>query len=296
MDLITAPQEQAKRHAAVFVDKEDGKDRVLIVCYGGHGNGGGGGRLLLSGCQLESPPPEGGRLYEQIDWTEVEIVLSKAKADVLVILDCCHAGVLFEPEMMSRAARRKFQYIAACKTEPMTRSAGPGSFTAAIIWALKDLAKEPGFTTQQLVCSLSGCKDFSCETQEAFLFPDKFGLVTEDIWIASVTGKPLETLGKNQERSESEPRTANVLDLRFHLAPNASESDIEATADHLETFLRFMQNLQPHKVSFLGHQSHNREPETEDGRELAKDGELDGPIRGQNSGLLHLVSRALDLT
>jgi hypothetical protein len=137
---------------------------LLIVCYGGHGNGHDGGRLLLSGCQLEFPPFEGDHLYEQIDWAEVEIVLSKAEADVLVILDCCHAGVLFDPEMMSRAARRKFQYIAACKTEQMTRSAGPGSFTTAIIWALKHLAKEQGFSTHQLVCSLSGCRELSSET------------------------------------------------------------------------------------------------------------------------------------
>jgi hypothetical protein len=279
MDLLTSPHEQAKRHAAVFVDKEDGKGRLLIVCYGGHGNGHDGGRLLLSGCLLGSPPPEGGHRYEQIDWAEVEIVLSKAEADVLVILDCCHAGVLFDPGMMSRAARRKFQYIAACEAEQMTRSAGPGSFTTAIIWALKHLAKETGFSTQQLVCSLSGRREFCCETQEPFTFSGKFGLVTEDIWIAPVTGRTA---------------ASKVLDLRFHFDRHASESDIQATADYLQTFLRSKQSLRFHKISNLGFKSYNADPGTEDGRELANDGGLDGPTRGQNAGLLHLVSRTLD--
>jgi hypothetical protein len=280
LDLLTDPHEQAKRHAAVFVHEEDGANHLLIVYYAGHGNVGLFGQLLLSGTPQEGRQPEDRlsnvRLPEDVDWSEVEIVLSKAKADLLVILDCCHAGVLFFPSMMSRYdARRKFQYIAACKFEQRTRSAGPGSFTSAVDSALKDLAKEPRFTTHQLVCSLSGCREFSCETKEPFPFSGKFGLVMEDIWIAPATP------------------ASQVLDLRFHFAPDVSESEIEATADHLQTFLRSKQNLHFHKISNLGHKRYIAEPGTEDGRKLAEDSGSDGPTRCQNTGLLHLVSRSL---
>jgi hypothetical protein len=154
MDLLTTPHEQAKRHAAVFVDKEDGKNHLLIVCYSGHGNREGEDRLLLSGCQLANAPPAGGRLFEQIDWAEVEIMLNRAEADVLVILDCCDAGVLFPRERIPHPeARRKFQYIAACKDGQRTRTAGLNSFTSSMIWVLKHRENRSGLTTWQMVAA-----------------------------------------------------------------------------------------------------------------------------------------------
>jgi hypothetical protein len=250
MDLLTTPNEQAKRHAAVFVDKEDGKDRLLIVCYGGHGNREGSDRLLLSGCQLANAPPAGGRLYEQIDWAEVEIVLNRAEGDVLVVHDCCDAGVLFPRERIPHPeARRKFQYIAACKDRQRTRTAGLGSFTSSMIWVLKHRENSSGLTTWQSVASLSGYEHYPYETQNSFDFSGKFGLVKEDIWIAPAT---------------------NFLDFRFHFAKHASESDIKAITDHLQAFLQTKEDLRFHKISFLGRKPYIAGPGSEEGRELAK--------------------------
>jgi hypothetical protein len=185
MDLQTHPQVQAVKHVADFVFEEDDPENLLIVAYSGHGSVSGKGRLLMHGSRQRDDNAR--EMY--IDWTDVETVLGKARADVLVILDCCCAGVLQSARPPTQSARRKFQYIAACKADQVTTSAGKSSFSRAIIEAFGSLAAKPGFTTSELVRTLTAHGDFPRWEQEALLFDGRFGPCDGDIWIAPSTEK-----------------------------------------------------------------------------------------------------------
>lgn len=236
--MLDDPQGQATKYVANFVHGKDKSGQLLVVYYAGHGEVGSDNRLLLTG-QLAQDERES---EMSIDWAEVENTLGKAKADVLVILDCCYAGVLSRAQQSTHGTRKKFQYIAACEAEQRTKSAGPDSFTTAFIWALNELANEPVFSTRQLVRTLTTCEDFQHEEeQEAFVFCGRFDQVGKDIWIAPAKGKGTEAIPEEEQKEDEDERpTANVL------AGHANGSDIEATAEDSQTILQS-------KTSFLWH-------------------------------------------
>lgn len=172
------PQVQATKHVADFVLDEDGKDRLLIVYYSGHGDAGlvsasSEKKLLLSG--------PGGKA---IDWAEVEPTLRKAQADVLVVLDCCYAGLMCRSAARIEWRNEKFQYMAACEADEMAQNGGEGSFTTAMADALKELAREPGFTTSRLLETLNKYALFLPDQQQPRLYGARFGMRRPDIWIA----------------------------------------------------------------------------------------------------------------
>jgi hypothetical protein len=144
-----------------------------------------------------------------IDWTAVDFELEKATADMLVILNCCYAGVSSQPRHSLRGTQRKFQYIVACEADQKTRSAGSDSFTPAIIWVPKRLLNEPVFTTRQLVRKLRACEGFRHNEQVLFVFRGRFGSMGEDIRISPTTGKTLEAMPGEQP-------TTDTLRLRPH--------------------------------------------------------------------------------
>lgn len=153
LDLKSNPQHQAFRYLSEFVHEEDSTETLLIVYYAGHGwsEADDNGEIQL-----------GGRLPEEhekigdvsLAWHEVERTLSRTKSDVLVIFDCCHAGLLCRAAW--RGLSRCYQYIGACETNQQTRRAGPNSFTTAMTWALKQLADthKQGFPVTELVKSV----------------------------------------------------------------------------------------------------------------------------------------------
>ena len=177
MDLRTHPQVQAAKHVADLIFERDDPEHLLIVYYSGHGFADEYNRLLMHGSRQRDDNSR----EMCIDWIEVEAFLGKARADVLVILDCCFAGILASTQRLNRSARRKFQYIAACEGGEVTSSAGKESFSRAIIEAFRSLAKRPGFTTSELVRTLTAHKDFPRDDQKALVFDSRFGPVDEDI-------------------------------------------------------------------------------------------------------------------
>jgi len=252
LDIQTHPQVQAAKHVADFVFDEDGPDRLLIVYYSGHGFRSSKGRLLMHGSRQKDE--DGREMY--VDWTEVETSLGKARADVLVILDCCYAGVLQSAQQSTRSARRKFQYIAACRADQLTTSAGKDSFSRAMIEALESLATKPGFTTSELVRTLTANEDFPRKDQEALVFNSRFGPVDEDIWIAPSTEQAANAASQESKRQrESDLPTAAFLDLRFRFATQATDADVEATAEALKKLIGSTMDLNFHKVSLLRRKS-----------------------------------------
>jgi hypothetical protein len=251
------------KHVVDFVYEEDGAGRLLVVYYAGHGRAGSEGQLMLAGNLTHDGENTGENA--SIHWGNVETTLGRTRADVLVIFDCCCAGLLLcqPPELRGyRLPRRKFLYVAACRAEQRTPSAGPASFTSAMIWTLEKLADGSGFTVRRLVRTLMSYGHFPRDTQEAVVFESRFGAVDGDIWLASSLGKG-DAAGSSQVERGSAHEThpaAEVLDLRFHFAESVTGAVVEDTAQALKTFLRTEKGLRCHRVSFLKHKSYVKGP------------------------------------
>jgi hypothetical protein len=152
----------------------------------------------------------------------------------------------------SHSAWRKFQYIAACRADQLTTSAGKDSFSRAITEAFESLATKPGFTTSELVQTLTAHEDFPRNDQEALVFDSRFGPVDEDIWIAPSTRNAINTVSQEGKRQrEDDLPTVAFLDLRFRFAKHATDSDVEATAEALKKLIGSTKDLNFHKVSLL---------------------------------------------
>lgn len=250
------PQLQATKHVADFVLANNKPGTLLIVYYAGHGSADPNsiGRIALSGCY----PNNDAENDWSINWTEVEPTLGKAASDVVVIFDCCHAGLLCRPA--HRGPRRSFYYVAACKADQQTHSSGEKSFTSAMIWALKRLANSPGFTVTRLVDTLMQHKPFPREKQEARVYTSRFG-PGHEIWIAPTPEKrnsgavsPIPDARPSSAREDLLP-TADILDLRFHFTNHAAAVHIKDTAMVLKDFLETNKSLHFHRISFIDHTS-----------------------------------------
>lgn len=257
MHMRLHPQLQATQHVANFVCEKDGSGGLLIVYYAGHGwaENNSIGRLSLSGRY----PDAANEKDMSIEWTEVEQTLGKTASDVLVIFDCCHAGLLCRPAF--RGPRRSFYYVAACKEDQVTRSSGEKSFTSAMIWALKELAHSPGFTVTRLVSTLMEHDKFPRDQQEAVVYPSRFGQGAQEIWIApthmklaQVTSSPAQESPSGTKREDVKP-TANILDLRLHFSDHAHPEHIEETARVLKDLLETRNSLRFHRITFIDHTS-----------------------------------------
>jgi hypothetical protein len=99
----------------------------------------------------------------EIIWNSAEHNIQNTKADVLVIFDCCNAGEMERNVRGSAFTRRAFEYMAATSHNSTTKKPGPHSFTAALIWALKEMVRcKPGkrFSTQELLLQIFHAPNF----------------------------------------------------------------------------------------------------------------------------------------
>lgn len=305
MDLRTHPHLQAVEHVADAILAYDDPDFLLIVYYTGHGRATSDGRLLMHGTRENDG--DGREMY--IDWTEVEATLGKAKSDVLVILDCCYAGILQPDSHPARSTRRKFQYITACKGDQFTKSAGKDSFSRAMLEALDILKTQQKFTTSELVRTLTAHEDFPREDQEALVFDSRFGSADEDIWLVPWTVQASRAFSAEEFRKQhNDLPTVDFLDLRFRFGKHATDSDIEATAEGLKKLIWSAPDLKFHRISFLRRKLHatdvirhwrdvvskNRdavEVATKTSRGYFASGLEEEPTRSSNAGLLSHVGR-----
>src|SRR5271163_3352843 len=74
-------------------------------------------------------------------WEQAEqLILASRKADMFLILDCCHAGKVVQTRQRSALSERIFECLGAAGAGETTPLPGPKSFTSALIFALKELA------------------------------------------------------------------------------------------------------------------------------------------------------------
>ena len=88
---------------------------------------------------------------QEIVWDNVEGLIEGTKADILLILDCCHAAKAGHRKRRATFSRRSYEVLGACQHNELAYGPGPDSFTSALIWALEELVSPPkSFTTSQL--------------------------------------------------------------------------------------------------------------------------------------------------
>lgn len=188
MHTRTSPQSQAFKHLSNFVDAHDHPQTLLVVYYAGHGYE----SLTRPGCLTLSGKP----IYDQdamiaasIEWHEVERTLVATSSDVLVIFDCCCAGLLCRSAQEGlENSNRIFQCLGACESRQQTRSSGERSFTTAMIWALKELAKGSSFPVTKLVKKIEAHARFPHNDQRPVLFGGRFAPASANIHLARMTG------------------------------------------------------------------------------------------------------------
>ena len=104
---------------------------------------------------------------DHIVWDEAERLIQGAqRADIFLILDCCHAGRLIRAREKRQWSDRIFEFLGAAGAGQTTPLPGPNSFTSALIWGLEELAKDcDRFTSSELLEKVSNAPDFGFNGQ-----------------------------------------------------------------------------------------------------------------------------------
>lgn len=184
-----------------------------------------------------------GDLHE-IVWNSAENNIKKTSADVLVIFDCCHAGLL---ELGVRGYRA-FEYLAATSANSTTRKPGPQSFTSALIWSLDNLLKRHApFSTQELLRTINvEAPDFpedQCPRLAEGPHPTE-----RKIMLAPLTKESIEQADKatqHEHKDDLDEERRRDLHLRFTFDCG------DLTEHNLKRFAGQMKNLLQHG----GHQA-----------------------------------------
>lgn len=88
--------------------------------------------------------PSGG---PTVDWFEIQPLLHKCKADILLLLDCCYSAQAARGRV--REDPGKCELLAACAMGLPTPPPGPASFTTALLREMKEMVR----STNQIVTS-----------------------------------------------------------------------------------------------------------------------------------------------
>ncbi|CZR65496.1 related to cholesterol oxidase precursor [Phialocephala subalpina] len=118
----------------------DSDDHLKIVYYAGHARLTKNRRLAWTSGrrnrQGKSPT---------VQWSGIQNALEHAQSDVLILLDCCHAGTANNNE-----GNGVTELIAACAYNSLANGVGSFSFTRELEIELRDLAKLPSFSIGNL--------------------------------------------------------------------------------------------------------------------------------------------------
>jgi hypothetical protein len=80
-----------------------------------------------------------------VQWSGIQNVLEQAESDVLILLDCCHAGTATASE-----GNGVTELISACAYNSQANGVGSYSFTKELIIELQQLSQKPSFTVAEL--------------------------------------------------------------------------------------------------------------------------------------------------
>ena len=227
-------QTQILAIVAGWVDEYDGLKTLLIVYFAGHGKPGNNlGELVINGYQ--SSPSDVRRYLNTVVWNNAEDILHEAQSDVLQIFDCCYAGTLGA----RGASQQSFEYLAATGADDITASPGETSFTSALIWALKELAKDKSarFTTVHLLEKIQQAPRFP-DDQKPVLSKRRENPGNERIILHPLKlGSPISSLNPNGTVVRSTPQQ-DVVTLKFVFESRPSVEDIRNLGSDLNHVVR----------------------------------------------------------
>jgi hypothetical protein len=86
-----------------------------------------------------------------VQWSGIQNVLEQAESDVLILLDCCHAGTAATSE-----GNGVTELISACAYNSQANGVGSYSFTKELIIELRELSRRPMFTVAELYKNVFG--------------------------------------------------------------------------------------------------------------------------------------------
>lgn len=181
-------------------------------------------------------------------WETAESNLHDMKGDVLVILDCCDAGFL-----SFRGPGRSFEYLVACAEHKMTHPPGDNSFTAALIWALKELKADKPFTVQELKDKIRSHENFP-KDQEPQIFHRNPHL-EEPICISPKQSGIIAT-GKRNHFTNSDiiPEECCYVDFRFYFNQQITDRHAKGLARMMTPAIQDRNlDLNARHVSLIGH-------------------------------------------
>ena len=215
-------QTQINAIVANWVDQYDGLKTLLVVYFAGHGKPGKQmGELALSGYQS---PSDVRNYLNTVVWNITENNLHEIQSDVLQIFDCCYAGALG----VRGASQQSFEYLAATAADDTTASPGHESFTSALIWALKELAKNNTgrFTTVHLLEMIRQAPSFP-QDQQPVLSKRRENPANERIILHQLkVGSPVTATLNGNGTLRRTARQQDVLTLKLIFESRPSEDDI----------------------------------------------------------------------
>ncbi|KUJ08165.1 uncharacterized protein LY89DRAFT_725101 [Mollisia scopiformis] len=131
------PGTQLTKHLLEFVEGYDSSSSLLIVYYSGHGYPSTSGDLHLA--PNRPPISAESAIRNAAAWRESEHIIADTEGDILLIFDCCHAGLFHISNVKSRPRypTRRFECLLACGRQETTNLPGNNSFTSALIWSMK---------------------------------------------------------------------------------------------------------------------------------------------------------------
>jgi hypothetical protein len=161
-------------------------------------------------------------------WRNAEAIIDDTDADVLVIFDCCDAGILGRGRSQKHWPCRRSEFLGATSANSTTPIPGVNSFTSGLISALEDLSGEArGFTTSELRQKIIESPDFP-ENQIPGLYERRGFASLNYIVIAPVPVTDPTVDMDFASTSEDEPETVvDYLDLRILMDEPLDEDKVE---------------------------------------------------------------------
>jgi hypothetical protein len=166
------------------------------------------------------------------------MIIKRTSSDVLVIFDCCHAGVLAKGTRS--ISDRSFEFLAACGSNEVTAMPGDTSFTSALIWSLKLLAKKQSFTTHQLLRKINeDAPDFPRHQHALIMERGE----DETSCVRKLVLAPLPIPGEKDERTfpseDKKPKDLikHYLDLRFFYDKPPTKNEVLFLSESLKNMI-----------------------------------------------------------
>ena len=176
---------------------------------------------------------------DHIVWEEAERLIHGAqRADIFLILDCCHAGRLIRTREGAQWSDRIFEFLGAAGAAQTTPMPGPKSFTTALIWALEALAKDRDrFTSSELLSKILDAPEFGFDGQLPCLAERTLHCVRRLVLEPLALEVDTPTSPDRDQSNERVDSSQYCLGLQFLLSKAPADDDYKKLCDGLREII-----------------------------------------------------------